>query len=296
MWLLCALTLILPPAGRYVAVAPAESLRVTIEGAGAPVILVPGLFGSAFGFRRVVPLFVEAGWRTIVVEPLGVGGSARPERADYSLTAQAARVAAVLDSLGVRHAVLVAHSVGGSIALRLAVARPDLVAGIVSLEGGPAEAAATPGFRRAMSFAPWIKLFGGMRLIRGQIHRYLAAASGDPAWVTDEVVAGYTAGAAADLGATLKAFIGMAAAREPQALRPRLAEVRCPVRLLVGAVPHQGAVPQRELDLLAAELPRFAIDSISGAGHFAHEERPEAVLEAVMHLRADVLARAGGVN
>jgi len=294
MWLLCALTLILPPAGRYVAVAPAESLRVTIEGAGAPVILVPGLFGSAFGFRRVVPLFVEAGWRTIVVEPLGVGGSARPERADYSLTAQAARVAAVLDSLGVRHAVLVAHSVGGSIALRLAVARPDLVAGIVSLEGGPAEAAATPGFRRAMSFAPWIKLFGGMRLIRGQIRRYLVAASGDPGWVTDDVVAGYAAGAAADVGAALKAYIGMAGAREPQALRPRLAEIRCPVRLLVGAVPHPSAVPQRELDLLAASLPRFAIDSLTGVGHFPQEERPAAVLEAVTRLADDVLARAGG--
>ncbi|OGT93604.1 MAG: hypothetical protein A2083_04040 [Gemmatimonadetes bacterium GWC2_71_9] len=193
-----------------------------------------------------------------------------------------------------RHAVLVAHSVGGSIALRLAVARPDLVAGIVSLEGGPAEAAATPGFRRAMSFAPWIKLFGGMRLIRGQIRRYLAAASGDPGWVTDDVVAGYAAGAAADVGAALKAYIGMAGAREPQALRPRLAEIRCPVRLLVGAVPHPSAVPQRELDLLAASLLRFAIDSLPGVGHFPQEERPAAVLEAVMHLTADVLARAGG--
>lgn len=294
MWLLCALAITLPPAGRYVAVAPAESLRVTIEGAGAPVVFLPGLFGSAFGFRRVVPLFADAGWRTIVVEPLGVGGSSRPERADYSLTAQAARVAATLDSLGVRHAVLVAHSVGGSIALRLAVARPDLVAGIVSLEGGPAEAAATPGFRRAMSFAPWIKLFGGMRLIRGQIRRYLAAASGDPGWVTDDVVAGYAAGAAADVGAALKAYIGMAGAREPQALRPRLAEIRCPVRLLVGAVPHPSAVPQRELELLAASLPHFAIDSLPGVGHFPQEERPAAVLEAVTRLTAEVLARAGG--
>lgn len=294
MWLLCALAITLPPAGRYVAVARGESLRVSIEGAGAPVVFLPGLFGSAFGFRRVVPLFVDAGWRTIVVEPLGVGGSSRPERADYSLTAQAARVAATLDSLGVRHAVLVAHSVGGSIALRLALARPDLVDGIVSLEGGPAESAATPGFRRAMSFAPWIRLFGGMRLIRGQIRRYLAAASGESGWVTDDVVAGYAAGAAADVGAALKAYIGMAGAREPQALHPRLAEIRCPVRLLVGAVPHPSAVPQRELDLLAGSLPRFSIDSLPGVGHFPQEERPAAVLEAVMHLTADVLARAGG--
>lgn len=160
------------------------------------------------------------------------------------------------------------------------------MAAIVSLEGGAAEAAATPGFRRAMSFAPWIKMFGGMRLVRGQIRRYLTSASGDPAWVTDEVVAGYTAGAALDLDATLRAYLGMAAAREPRALGPRLGEVRCPVRLLVGTLPHQGAVPQRELDLLASSLPSFAIDSIAGVGHFVQEERPEAVLEAVARVVA----------
>ena len=296
MWWLCALAFTLPPDGRYVTVAPAESLRVTIDGAGTPVVLVPGLFGSAFGFRRVVPLLVAAGYRTIVVEPLGVGSSSRPSRADYSLTAQAARVAAALDSLGVTRAVLLAHSIGGSVALRLAVERPDLALAIVSLEGGPAEAAATPGFRRAMSMAPWIRLLGGMRLIRGQIRRYLTAASGDPSWVTDDVVAGYTESAAADLGATLTAFMGMASAREPWSLRPRLAAVRCPVLLLVGAVPHQGAVPAREVELLAAALPRFALDSVAGAGHFAHEERPEAVLDAVARLSAGTLARAGGGN
>jgi pimeloyl-ACP methyl ester carboxylesterase len=114
-------------------VAPSESLAVQVAGraTGAPVVLVPGLFGSAFGFRKLVPLLTAAGYRVVVVEPLGIGSSSRPRKANYSLTAQAGRIAAVLDSLRVRGVLLVAHSIGGSEAFRLAYHRPDLVRGLV---------------------------------------------------------------------------------------------------------------------------------------------------------------------
>ena len=114
-----------------VPVAPAESLSVETTGRGDPVVLIPGLFGSAYGFRKLVPLLVDAGYRTIVVEPLGVGASARPEKANYSLTAQADRIAAVLDSLHVRNALVLAHSIAGSEAFRLTYRRPDLVGTVV---------------------------------------------------------------------------------------------------------------------------------------------------------------------
>src|SRR6266550_2417302 len=130
------------------ALSAAESVAVTVTGTGDPVVLVPGLFGSAFGYRTLIPLLTDAGYRAIVVEPLGVGNSARPQHADYSLTAQADRIAAALDRLGVRQAIVVAHSLGASMAFRLAYRRPDLVAGIVSLDGGPAESPATRAVRR----------------------------------------------------------------------------------------------------------------------------------------------------
>src|SRR5207302_9241143 len=179
-----------------------------------PLVLIPGLFGSAFGFRKLVPLLVGAGYRAIGIEPLGVGASARPEKANYSLTAQADRIAAVLDSLHVRNALVLAHSIGGSEAFRLSYRRPDLVRGMVSIEGGPTEVALTPAFKRALRFAPWIKLFGGMRLIRRKIRGLLIDSSGDPTWVTDDVVQGYTAGAARDLDATLRAYLAMGDSRE----------------------------------------------------------------------------------
>lgn len=272
--------------GFSVPVAPAESLRVTVVGSGDPVVLVPGLFGSAYGFRHLIPILTASGYRAIVIEPLGIGASGRPEHADYSLTAQAHRLAAALDSLRVEHALVVAHSVGASIAFRLAYRRPDLVRGLLSLEGGPAEAATTPGFRRAMRFVPWIKLFGGFRLVRGKIRKGLIAASGDATWVTDSVVAGYTADAAANLDGTLRAYLGMARSREPGRLEPYLGHIRCPVRLAVGSAPHASGISQREISLLGRTVSSFAIDTVVGAGHYLHEEQPGAVAAAVRRLDA----------
>src|SRR5574341_858796 len=212
-----------------VSVARAESLWVTDAGEGRPVVLIPGIFGSAYSYRRVLPLLTERGYHAIVIEPLGIGRSAKPQRADYSLDAQADRVEAVLQQLGVTGAILVAHSANASMAYRLAYRRPDLVSGVVSIEGGPAERATTPGFRRAMVFVPWIKWFGGINRVRKQIRKGLIKASGDTTWVTDEAVDGYTAAARADLDGTLMAFLGMAASKEREKLAPHLREIHCPV-------------------------------------------------------------------
>ena len=92
-----------PPPGAQeylVPVAPEESLRVTIAGSGETVVLVPGLFGSAFGYRHLLAMLPAAGFRTIVIEPLGYGFSSHPKKADYSFTAQTRRVGNALDQLG----------------------------------------------------------------------------------------------------------------------------------------------------------------------------------------------------
>jgi pimeloyl-ACP methyl ester carboxylesterase len=286
VWLVMAAALLADSAQDFrVVVGRAESLHVVTAGHGDPVVLLPGLFGSAYGFRKAIPLLTGAGYRTIVVEPLGIGTSSRPERADYSLGAQTERVAAVLDSLRILDAIVVGHSIGGAIAFRLAFRHPEQVRALVSIESGPTEAAATPAFRHAMRFAHWIKIFGGIRLIRRLIRRSLISSSGDTTWISDSVVAGYTAGAAANLDATLKAFIRMAGAHERYTLEPHLQEIRCPVLLMLGGVRHDGDVGPDEVVLLRSRLPLLALDSLPGVGHYPQEERPESVLDAVGRAR-----------
>lgn len=268
----------------YVVVAPAETLRVEMGGVGPPVVIIPGLFGAAFTFRKVVPVLAADGYRPIVIEPLGTGFSSRPDKADYSLAAQSHRIAAVLDSLHVGKVLVLAHSLGGAMAFRLALERPDLVRGIVTLEGGPTEEATTPVFRSAMRYLPWIKLFGGIKLVRRKVRGMLLDSSGDRSWVTDFVVQGYTLGEARNFDATLKAFMSMSRAREPTRLAPRLAQVHCPIVLVIGTARHDGDVSPQEISLLASTLPSFAVDSEPGAGHYLQEERPAAVVAAVERL------------
>jgi pimeloyl-ACP methyl ester carboxylesterase len=281
MWLLMVAQLVTGTPTRVVTVAPDETMAVHVTGSGRPVVLIPGLFGSAYAFRNVVPDLAAGGRQAIVIELLGTGASGRPARADYSLAAQAARVAAVLDTLGIRGAVLVAQSLGAAVALRVAVERPDLVGGIVSIEGGPAEAATSAGFRRAMSWAPLLKLFGGKGLVRGKVVKQLHQSSADTTWITADVIEGYTADAMADFGATLDAFQGMARAREPWALGPRLGAVRCPLVLVLGATAHASAPPAEEVVQLRDAVAAFVVDSVPDVGHFIAEESPGAVGRAV---------------
>jgi pimeloyl-ACP methyl ester carboxylesterase len=164
----------------------------------------------------------------------------------------------------------------------------------VSIEGGPTERAATAAFGRAMRFAPLIKMLGGINLVRYQLRRGLVAASGDTTWITDAVIRAYTAGAAVDLGATLRAYRAMAASREPEPLKSHLSEITCPVRLLVGGALHEATAGRDEVELLRQSLRSFAVDSQPGAGHYIFEEQPNAVIAAVLRLAAALSSRPGG--
>jgi pimeloyl-ACP methyl ester carboxylesterase len=285
LWILqYLLTPALPAPALAITVAPGETLTVRVTGAGPPVLVIPGLFGAAEGFRQMADGLSAHGYQVVVIEPLGIGTSARPRDADYSLTAQALRAAAVLDSLHAGSALVVAHSTGAAIAYRLAVLHPAAVRGIVSLEGGPVEHVGTPGLRRALSWAPLLRLLGAGAM-RGRVAAQLRAASGDPSWVTDSVVDLYAAGPTRDLGATLRTLKRMVNAAEPWPLAPALGRITVPVHLVLGAAPHQSGPSEADVARLTQALARFTLERWEGVGHYAFAEAPGRVVDAV--LRAD---------
>ena len=273
-----------------IVVSPAETLTVSLQGDGRPVVLIPGLFGSRYGFRHLAPALAAEGFQAVVIEPLGIGTSARPKEADYSLAAQAGRIAAVMDSLGLAGSIAVAHSLGAGMTYRLAVLRPDLVTGIVSIEGGPVESAISPGLKFWLRLSGLLKL-AGRGVLLGEVERSLKSSSGDPSWVTREVVDGYTAGIARNSGAAFDALKGMASAHEPWPLAPRLSTISGPVLLMIGAATHKSGMASEEVAQLAATLPAFSVDSIAGVGHYIFEEQPAAVVRAVRAERRELAAR-----
>lgn len=270
---------------RDIQVARGETLRTTSTGTGRPIVLLPGIFGGAYGYRKITGPLVARGYRTIVVEPLGYGWSSNPKNADYSFTAQTGRVAEVLDSLGVSRALVVAQSSGAAIAFRLAIHRPDLVRGLLSISGGPAESAATPGMRKAFKLGGFMtKLAVNESKLRHDVRREIVRNSGDTTWVTPAVIRGYTAGRAADLDGSIDAFERMAKSKEGTSLAARLHELKLPVRLLVGSVPHPAEVKREERALLQSRLPDFEAHAVKGSGQYIQEEQPAVVLAAVLRL------------
>ena len=269
---------------------PGETVRTTIIGSGRPVVLIPGVIGSAFAFRKVIPPLAEAGFQVIVVEPLGIGGSGRPSKADYSLTAQADRIAAVLDTLGVSHALIVAHSLSVSMALRLTCRRPDLVSGLLADNGGPVEMAATASIRKAAKYAWIIKIFAGSGRIRKEIHKGLIETAGDTSWITPEVIDNYAAGRAGDLGAVLDVMKGFARAEEPERLAPRLSEITVPVRLLVGGAPNGSGINKDDELIMRNGIPSMVVDSVPGSGLHIHEEQPEIVVRAILGMEEEMVS------
>ena len=270
---------------RDIEVAPGEILRTTTIGAGRPLVLIPGIFGAAFGYRMLMEPLVAQGYRCIIIEPLGYGWSSHPKKADYSFTAQTVRVGQALDTLGVTEALFVAQSSGASIAFRLAIIRPGLVRGLLSISGGPAESAATPGMKKAFRFGGALaKLAVDETMLRHDVRKEIVRNSGDTTWVTDAVVRAYTGGQTADMHGSIDAFHRMSKSKERESLASRLHELDVPVRLLIGTAPHPAAVPREQRELLSAELSNFRIDSVPGSGQYIHEEQPAVVLEALARL------------
>jgi pimeloyl-ACP methyl ester carboxylesterase len=107
------------------------------------LVLIHGLAGSTRWWDPLVPRLARS-HHVIRIDLLGHGRSAKPTEGDYEIPAQGRRVGAALDLLGVKHAIAVGHSTGGSVATALAEQRPDLVTAVALIDTGPNPDAVIP--------------------------------------------------------------------------------------------------------------------------------------------------------
>lgn len=108
-------------------------LFVDDRGEGPAVLLLHGHTLDHRVWEDVTPRLVGAGRRCVAPDLRGHGRSSRPE-AGYHPREHAEDMRAVLDGVGVDHAVVVGYSLGGGVALEMTVAWPDRVAGLVLVE------------------------------------------------------------------------------------------------------------------------------------------------------------------
>ena len=96
------------------------------------VVLLHGYSASIEWWQEVAPALAGTGTRVVAIDLVGHGGSEAPRDADqYGAAGQAAAVRQALDTLGVRQAILVGHSMGGVVATAVAESDPDVIERVV---------------------------------------------------------------------------------------------------------------------------------------------------------------------
>ena len=103
-------------------------------GEGFPIVFIHGYTGNSRNWALTVPALRES-FRTVSMDLRGHGLSAKPVgRDDYLFDAMANDVLGLVDQLGVRECYLAGHSMGGMVAQKIALARPELVRALVLVD------------------------------------------------------------------------------------------------------------------------------------------------------------------
>jgi pimeloyl-ACP methyl ester carboxylesterase len=252
-----------------------------VGGEGEPLLLVHGLGGASENWCEVLPELVLR-HRVIAVDLPGHAGSA-PLARGATVDDFAGAVAGVLEAEGVGSALVVGHSFGGLVALRLAHRRPEVVRGLVLV--APAGIATSSRIVEATVIAATTIRPG--RAVERLRHRWAdrvwyRRALFRPWFVSDPVALSPRATHGL-LAAQARHTNTRAAGRAMVADDPRrdLAEVRCPTLVLWGA--RDAQLPLDDAFEYARRL-RAKLRLVADCGHLVIVERPHAVLDAIYDL------------
>ena len=240
------------------------------RGAGPPLLLIHGTAARLWG---AVPEELAGSARTIDYDRRSFGASVHPPVTD--LTRHREDAAALLDALGAVPAVIVGWSIGGVVALDLALAHPDRVRALVLIEP-PLHAKRHPSL-------PMLRAILTAQAL-GRIGRPASGATAFLRWAsgrrdgTDDLDRVSPAWRAAML-ANAAAIVGELRAGTGEHLkRDRLAGLRVPVTILAGSEsdPVFAACARR----LADTVPGATVTTIPGSGHVMQQDRPDAIVAA----------------
>jgi pimeloyl-ACP methyl ester carboxylesterase len=151
-------------------------LAVTELGAGSPVALLHGLLGAGRNFGAIQKALAARGHRALALDLRNHGAS--PQAPSMAYPEMAADVAETLEAAGAWPASVIGHSMGGKVAMALALAHPGGVARLCVADIAP-RAYGTPLFTRHVAAMRAIPLRPG--LTRREADAALAEAVPDPA-------------------------------------------------------------------------------------------------------------------
>ena len=247
-------------------------LATSESGAGSPLVILHGLFGSKRNWASVAHRLAAA-HRVISVDLRNHGESPWDARHDYP--ALAADVAAVIERRVGGPAAVLGHSMGGKAAMVLALARPELVERLVVVDIAPVRSTATPiEYVRAMRDLPLAAF--SQRL---DIKEALAPEIPDPmvrGFLTLNLVSGPNGFAwTVNLEAIERNFDAILGFPEGVAGRP----FTHPTLFLVGGRSDY-VQPEHHAEIRRL-FPAATIEVIERAGHWVHADAADAFVAAV---------------
>jgi len=249
---------------------PSNPTLVMIQG-----LMLDGRFW--FGMPELLANDPELPWHVLVPDNRGVGHSDLPRR-PWTMGDMADDVAAMLDAVGVRKAVIAGISMGGMISQQLALRHPERVAGLVLM-------ATWPGlpFGKLPDLITLRALFGSSLTVRRDLESLARLVLPDSelpnAW---QHLEGWVR-LMRERPPERRSFIGQFGAISTHSTGHRLDRITAPVRVVTGD--QDRLVPPRNSDILAARLPQAVLEVLPGVAHGIPFMDPEVIRRNAALLR-----------
>lgn len=236
-------------------------LNVHTRGRGERVaLLIHGWVVSGEIWEPILAAWPEDGPRLIAPDLRGTGWSSKP-RGGYTLAAHEEDIVALIDTMGLEDLVLVGHSMGGTIAMRVALARPQALRRLVLIS--PVPAGGVPFKDEDLAF---FRSLGGTQEGAEQVLGMMMASRPSQAAFDRAVLA--------SASAVPEAFLENFDAWRTADFADRVGQISTPTLVLGGAV-EQPLSPELLQAAVVAPIPGARFEVLPGVSHYPQLECSE---------------------
>jgi len=260
----------MPPRGRFIEINGAP-IHYLDEGSGPVILFVHGLGGQMYNFTHSLLARLRRDYRVVILDRPGSGYSMRPAGASATVDAQARTIARFVQALGLERPLIVGHSLGGAIALALALNHPEQVGGLALLAPVTHPPAHVPPPFQGLAIAsPLVR-----QLVAWTLATPLSIKNRELALTAlfgpQPVAADFPTRGGGLLNLRPQSFIGasrdlMAARETLDRMPPRYQSLTMPVGIIYGAG-DRVLDPAAHTAALTANRPHTEVEWIDGAGH-----------------------------